>query len=182
MSERDDRGTAAPGMAGMNVVLFITDQDRAIQHFPRGWTEKNLPGLTRLQRHGLTFNNAFTNSCMCTPARATLMTGYFPAQHGAKYTLELDMSAADGYPQVEMPLDLANPARVLSRCDEWVLGPEGALETTGDVPNVVFPCGLTHDESTDRLCLYYGAADTRIGLATAVLSEVMEYVLSCSNG
>ena len=23
--------------AGMNVILFLTDQERAIQHFPRGW-------------------------------------------------------------------------------------------------------------------------------------------------
>ena len=100
-------------MAGMNVVLFITDQDRAIQHFPPGWTETHLPGLTRLQRHGVTFNNAFTNSCMCSPARATLMTGYFPAQHGVKYTLEQDMPA-DQYPQVEMPVDFANLATVMS--------------------------------------------------------------------
>jgi choline-sulfatase len=122
MHERDDRGTGAPtnaagpaarGMAGMNVILFITDQDRAIQHFPPHWTEQNLHGLTRLQRHGVTFANAFTNSCMCTPARATLMTGYFPAQHGAKYTLELDMPA-DQYPQVELPLKLENLATVMS--------------------------------------------------------------------
>jgi len=101
-------------MAGMNVVLFITDQDRAIQHFPPGWAEQNLPGLTRLQRHGVTFNHTFTNSCMCSAARATFMTGYFPAQHGVKYTLELDMPAEDGYPQVEMPVDYANLASVMS--------------------------------------------------------------------
>jgi arylsulfatase A-like enzyme len=107
------RGAADRGMAGMNVVMFITDQDRAIQHFPPGWAEQNLPGATRLARHGVTFDNAFTNSCMCSPARATLMTGYFPAQHGVKYTLELSMSDAT-YPQVEMPLDLANLASVMS--------------------------------------------------------------------
>ena len=97
----------------MNVVMFITDQDRALQHFPPDWAEENLHGLTRLQRHGVTFNNAFTNSCMCSPARATLMTGFFPAQHGVKYTLELDMPREEGYPQVEMPLDLANIASVM---------------------------------------------------------------------
>lgn len=107
------RGAAGRSMAGMNVVMFITDQDRAIQHFPPGWAKKNLHGLTRLQRHGVTFQNAFTNSCMCSPARATLMTGYFPAQHGVKYTLELSMPNAT-YPQVEMPLDLANIASVMS--------------------------------------------------------------------
>ena len=107
-----DRGEA-PSMKGMNVVMFITDQDRAIQHFPKGWAKKNLHGLTRLQRHGVTFQNAFTNSCMCSPARATLMTGYFPAQHGVKYTLELDMPA-DTHPQIEMPLHLPNLASVMA--------------------------------------------------------------------
>ena len=29
---------------GMNVLLFLTDQQRAIQHFPPHWEEKNLPG------------------------------------------------------------------------------------------------------------------------------------------
>jgi choline-sulfatase len=120
MDERNGRdpraredGAPARSMAGMNVVLFITDQDRAIQHFPPGWAEQNLPGVSRLRRHGVTFRNAFTNSCMCSPARATFMTGYFPAQHGVKYTLELDMPAPQ-YPQVEMPLDLANLATVMS--------------------------------------------------------------------
>src|SRR3954453_1900146 len=44
---------------GMNVLLFITDQQRAIQHFPPHWAETNLPRLQRLQRHGVTFERAF---------------------------------------------------------------------------------------------------------------------------
>lgn len=96
-----------------NVILFITDQERATQHFPPNWEKENLPGLTRLKKHGLTFENAFTNACMCSPARSTCMTGYFPAQHGVKYTLEENMPAPE-YPQVEMPLDLANIATVIS--------------------------------------------------------------------
>ena len=47
------------------------------------------------------------------------------------------------------------------------------------MPNVVFPCGLVHEPDTDRLLLYYGAADTRIGLATASCAEVLEYLLEC---
>jgi choline-sulfatase len=108
-----EAGHGGCGMAGMNVVMFITDQDRAIQHFPPGWAERNLPGLTRLQRHGVTFNNAFTNSCMCSPARSTLMTGFFPAQHGVKYTLETNMDDPLKYDQVELPLDFANLATVM---------------------------------------------------------------------
>ena len=28
------------GIAGMNVLVFLTDQQRAIQHFPPGWSER----------------------------------------------------------------------------------------------------------------------------------------------
>lgn len=102
-----------PDAAGMNVILFLTDQERAIQHFPKGWAGRNLPGLTRLRRHGVEFTNAFTNACMCSPARSTLMSGYFPAQHGVKYTLEEDMPASE-YPQSELPRRLPNLATVLA--------------------------------------------------------------------
>jgi len=109
---RPAAGRAAGGdVAGMNVLLFLTDQQRAVQHFPRRWTERHMPGLTRLQRHGMTFENAFTNACMCSPARSTLMSGYLPAQHGVKYTLETDMPAAQ-YPQVELATTFKNLATV----------------------------------------------------------------------
>jgi arylsulfatase A-like enzyme len=98
-------------VAGMNVVIFMTDQQRAIQHFPSGWAKRNMPGLSQLQRNGMTFRNAFTNACMCSPARSTLMSGYFPAQHGVKYTLETDMPASQ-YPQVELSTSFKNPATV----------------------------------------------------------------------
>lgn len=94
-----------------NVILFITDQERALQHFPKDWEQNNLPGMTRLKKHGLTFENAFTNACMCSPARSTFISGLFPAQHGVKYTLEQEMPP-DQYPQVQLPPDLANVATV----------------------------------------------------------------------
>jgi choline-sulfatase len=97
-----------------NILIFVTDQDRGIQHFPPNWERANLPGLTRLKRNGLTFENAFTNACMCTPARVTWLTGYFHAQHGAKYTLEQDMPAEAGYPQGEMPLPFPTDGSSLS--------------------------------------------------------------------
>jgi choline-sulfatase len=96
-------------VAGMNMILFLTDQERAIQHFPPNWLRHYLPGMRRLQRNGLSFNRAFTNACMCSPARSTLMSGFFPAQHGVKYTLEEDMPASERYPQVELPLPSAMP-------------------------------------------------------------------------
>ncbi len=113
-------------VAGMNIILFLTDQERAIQHFPKDWLRQNLPGMRRLRQHGLSFERAFTNACMCSPARSTLMTGFFPAQHGVRYTLEEDMPAEGSvnekgepisptYPQVNLPLpsEFANLATVM---------------------------------------------------------------------
>jgi choline-sulfatase len=105
---------AEAGASKMNVLLFITDQDRAIQHFPRGWVAQNMPGYSRLIRNGLSFRNAFTNACMCSPARSTLFSGYFPAQHGVKYTLEEAMTHPRKNPQVELPVGLKNAASVMS--------------------------------------------------------------------
>lgn len=73
-------------------------------------------------------------------------------------------------------LDLEDPSRVLKRCSEWVLGPAESYELMGDVPGVVFPCGLIHDAATDELRLYYGGADTCIAMATASLGDVLAYV------
>ncbi|HEY2716319.1 MAG TPA: sulfatase-like hydrolase/transferase [Solirubrobacterales bacterium] len=112
-----ERAMAAKGgggdpVAGMNVILFITDQERAIQHFPPNWMRQNLPGMRRLRQHGLSFESACTAACMCSPSRSSMMTGYFPAQHGVKYTLEEDMSARK-YPQVNLPTDLPNLGTVM---------------------------------------------------------------------
>jgi arylsulfatase A-like enzyme len=96
-------------VAGMNVVLILTDQERAIQHFPPNWLRQNLPGMRRLRRHGVSFERAFTNACMCSPARSTLMSGFFPAQHGVKYTLEEDMPFPEYPHQVELPRPPAMP-------------------------------------------------------------------------
>ena len=102
---------AAPA-AGMNVILFLSDQERATQHFPEGWEAENLPGSMRLREHGLSFERAFCNSCMCSPSRATLFTGYFPAQHGVTDTLSFGtrFSASERV----LPRDLPNMATVFA--------------------------------------------------------------------
>lgn len=73
-------------------------------------------------------------------------------------------------------LDLDDPSKVLKRCAEWVLGPTESYELMGDVPGVVFPCGVVRRPDSDEIRLYYGAADTCIAMATASLSEVLSFV------
>jgi len=76
-------------------------------------------------------------------------------------------------------LDLDDPARVLRRSDTWILGPSADYERCGNVPNRLSPSGLIHDPVTDELRLYYGAADTCVGMATARLTDVLDFVMSC---
>lgn len=79
-------------------------------------------------------------------------------------------------------LDLDEPWRVRRRSDEWVLGPRKPYEQLGDVPGVTFPGGAVYLPDTDELRLYYGIADTTVGLATANMSEVLDYLLTQPTG
>jgi predicted GH43/DUF377 family glycosyl hydrolase len=76
-------------------------------------------------------------------------------------------------------LDLEEPWRVLRRGDEWLLGPHAYYERIGDVNGVIFPSGITIHKELNRINLYYGAADCTVAVATAVLSDIMDYILSC---
>jgi predicted GH43/DUF377 family glycosyl hydrolase len=87
--------------------------------------------------------------------------------HGAVYRVGLAL------------LDLEDPRKVIRRSDEWVMGPREPYERVGDVGNVVFPCGWILDEASRRIRLYYGAADTCIGLAMGSLDDVLAYLRSC---
>lgn len=73
-------------------------------------------------------------------------------------------------------LDLDDPRRVLRRGDEWVVGPQAPYEVEGEIPNVIFPCGAILDEASGELRLYYGAADTCVGLMTARIAEVLDWL------
>lgn len=73
-------------------------------------------------------------------------------------------------------LDRDDPARVLIRGNEWVFGPSADYERSGDVPDVVFPCGWILREDGDTIDMYYGAADSTVCLATASLRELLDHL------
>src|SRR3954453_23660580 len=99
--------------------------------------------------------------------------GWLVVYHGVK-----QMVATSIYRVGLVLLDLENPTRVLRRTSSWVLGPDAPYERTGDVPNVIFPTGLVHDTATDELRLYYGAADSFVGMASGTLSSVLDHLLT----
>jgi predicted GH43/DUF377 family glycosyl hydrolase len=67
-------------------------------------------------------------------------------------------------------LDLHNPAQVLARQAEPIIEPKLLWETARLVPNVIFSNG--HAIKGDDLYVYYGGADSMLGVAAMRLSDI----------
>lgn len=73
-------------------------------------------------------------------------------------------------------LDKEEPWKVKYRCKPYILRPTELYECVGDVPNVTFPCATVHDAATGRIAIYYGAADTVVGLAFTQVDELVDFI------
>ena len=73
-------------------------------------------------------------------------------------------------------LDIDHPSVVRYRCENFILTPEAEYEERGFVPNVVFPCATLHDSEINRIALYYGAADSVVGVAVCNMDEIIDYI------
>ncbi len=95
--------------------------------------------------------------------------GWLLIYHGVK-----DMGGRPVYRLGLALLDRENPRKVLARASRWVFTPEAEYEQRGLVPDVVYTCGtLTRG---DEVWMYYGGADTVIGLATAKVNDLLSFV------
>lgn len=92
-----------------NLILIMTDQQRYPRHWPEGWAQQNLPNWNRLTSNGITFSRGYCNTAMCTPSRATLLTGLYPAQHKVVDTI----AETDTFTYNYLPLDMQNMGRML---------------------------------------------------------------------
>jgi beta-1,4-mannooligosaccharide/beta-1,4-mannosyl-N-acetylglucosamine phosphorylase len=77
-------------------------------------------------------------------------------------------------------LDINEPSKVLYRTRQYLLTPEMPYETIGYVPNVCFPCANLYDAKTGRIAIYYGCADTYIGICFAEVNELVNHIKSDS--
>lgn len=104
--------------------------------------------------------------------------GWLQIYHG----VATHFGSANIYQAGVMLLDLKNPLKVIARSRYNILEPREMYELVGQVPNVVFPSGAIVEEvSADgfaeldsRVFIYYGAADTCVGLVFSSVAELIE--------
>ncbi len=68
-----------------NVIFVFADQWRAQDVGYAGNEQVQTPNIDKLASEAIIFRNAISNIPVCTPARASLMTGQYPLTHGLFY-------------------------------------------------------------------------------------------------
>lgn len=67
-----------------NVIVIMTDQQKATASHLYGNAFCETPSMERLANEGVLFENAFTPHPLCVPARTSLWTSQYPHSHGAR--------------------------------------------------------------------------------------------------
>ncbi len=107
---------------------------------------------------------------LCSPPIET-PKGWLMIYHGVRHT------ASGSIYRLGLALfDLERPDVCLQRGESWMFGPEAPYERSGDVNDVVFPCGQTIGADGDTIHLYYGAADSCIALATGSIRALLAWL------
>ena len=99
--------------------------------------------------------------------------GWLEIYHGVKETV-----CGRIYRLGVVLLDREDPRKIIGRARIPILSPREPYERTGDVPNVIFCCGVIPNEKKDEVLIYYGASDTCICAGIASISELIDMALN----
>ncbi len=78
-----------------NIVIVITDQQRADLSRREGYPLDVTPFVDELAQRGLWFRRAYTTSPVCAPARTSLLTGRYPSAHRVTQNAATHLVVAD---------------------------------------------------------------------------------------
>lgn len=129
-------------------------------------------------RHVMGSSNAWWESVKIGGGAAPIETdeGWLLFYHGVTGTCNGYVYSIGG-----VILDIDNPSVVKYRSSSFLLTPEAWYEERGFVSNVTFPCATVQDGDTGRIAIYYGAADTYVGLCFTTADEVVGYIKAHSS-
>ncbi len=132
-------------MAHRNVLFLMTDQHRLDTLGSYGNAHAHTPNLDALAARGTRFSHGFTPTAICTPARASLLTGQAPFRHRLLANSEWNI----GY-RTELPLDTPTYGAELRRAGyhvghvgKWHVGEAQGPDSFGfdglNIPGAINP-------------------------------------------
>ena len=133
------RQRSGSGASRPNILLLMADQWRADCLGAAGNRAIHTPNLDQLAAAGVRFTNAYSATPTCTPARAALLTGLAPWNHGmlryaevgARYPLEMPRALRDaGYYTTAIGKLHYHPQRNLHGYHQALLDESGRIEST----------------------------------------------------
>lgn len=74
--------SASTAAAKPNILVILADDLGRAEYSAFGTKDIRTPHIDRLAREGMTFQNFYANSCVCSPTRAALLTGCYPDRVG----------------------------------------------------------------------------------------------------
>ncbi|MBT7004971.1 MAG: sulfatase-like hydrolase/transferase, partial [Chloroflexi bacterium] len=81
-----------------NVIVYLTDDQGYGDLSCMGATDFKTPTLDRMAKDGVRFTNWYSNSPVCSPSRAALLSGRYPGNAGVRSILRGHRTAS-GLPQ-----------------------------------------------------------------------------------
>ncbi len=111
-----------------NILFILADNQGAEALSIYGNRDVHMPHIEALAARGIVFDKAFAASGMCSPTRATLMTGLMPSQHGLHNALHDDWvdSLEPGWSAVRefrtVPHTLAEHGYQTAMIGKWHIG------------------------------------------------------------
>ena len=141
---------ASAGERPPNILFILTDNQAASLLGAYGNPDIRTPHIDRLAAAGIKFTRAYAVNGMCSPTRATLMTGLMPSQHGIHSWLDDEL--LDQWPESwsavaefrTLPLTLKNRGYRTAMIGKWHLG-QPWKASLGYQHWVTFPYGHTLD-------------------------------------
>src|SRR5262245_11648169 len=100
-----------------NIVFIVVDDMRWDEMGVAGHPVLETPNMDRLAREGMRFLNAFATTPLCSPSRASLLTGQYPRTHGI-----IDNTARPSHGLATFPRELQRAGYTTGFFGKWHMG------------------------------------------------------------
>ncbi len=156
--------------APTNVIFILTDDQGPWAAGCYGNPEIRTPNIDRLAASGMRFDNFFCTSPVCSPARASILTGRIPSQHGVHDWIRHGNMSPDAHLHLEGQTCytdvLAANGYTCSLSGKWHLG-DSATPQHGFTDWLTIPYGGSKYNDADVI------RDGKVEIAPGYLSDAI---------